>query len=329
MKLKALLPLVVWLLAALTASGQTDALLTQYFEVPTYYNAGAAGTGGMLRVRGVSRLQWVGIDNAPRTFLAVAESPFNLLGRGMGGGLWISQERMGLYDNLNVALQLSIRLKLAGGVLSVGLQPGMINQKFRGSEVFIPDDDDYHEETDEAIPRTDISGSAFDFGAGLHYSRRGFYVGVSATHLTSPTVTFSGSTSASQDGESGSGNFEFRARRTLYLTSGGNIRLRNPLFELMPSMLVASDFTYTRVIATARMRYRKILSFGAGYRHDDAVSLMIGAEYKGFFLGYSFDYPLTEISRASHGSHEVTAGYALKLDLSDKNRFKQKSIRIM
>ena len=56
---------------------------------------------------------------------------------------------------------------------------------------------------------------------------------------------------------------------------------------------------------------------------------MIGAEYKGFFLGYSYDYPLTEISRASSGSHEVMAGYSLKLDFGAKNRFKQKSIRIM
>ncbi len=116
----------------------------------------------MLRIRGASRLQWVGIDNAPRTFLALAESPFNLAGKRLGAGLWVRQERLGLYDDLSLALQVSYKIRLAGGTLSIGVQPGVITEKFRGSEVFIPDDDNYHEETDEAIPRSDMSGTAFD-----------------------------------------------------------------------------------------------------------------------------------------------------------------------
>lgn len=35
------------------------------------------------------------------------------------------------------------------------------------------------------------------------------------------------------------------------------------------------------------------------------------------------------IVKASSGSHEVFLGYSLKLDLSDKNKNKHKSIRIM
>ena len=313
--------------AALCATAQTDLLLTQYYEVPSYYNPAATGTTDLLRLRVGSRMQWVGIDNAPRSFLGVADTPFRLFGRRFGGGMWIKQERMGLYEDLSVALQLSYSFRFLGGSLSVGLQPGMLNEKFRGSEVFIPDDDNYHEETDEAIPRSDMSGSVFDMGAGIVYSRRHFSLGVGCSHLMSPTVTFS-SDHTSSSAESGR-EYEFKARRTLYFTADGNIELKRSLFELMPSMMVATDFNFTRLIATARVRYKQFLSFGAGYRHDDAVSLMLGAEYKGFFLGYSYDYPLTEISRASSGSHEVMAGYSLKLDFGAKNRYRQKSIRIM
>lgn len=53
------------------------------------------------------------------------------------------------------------------------------------------------------------------------------------------------------------------------------------------------------------------------------------AEFKGFFLGYSFDYALTDINRASSGSHEIFLGYKLKLDFSEKNKNKHKSIRIL
>ena len=56
---------------------------------------------------------------------------------------------------------------------------------------------------------------------------------------------------------------------------------------------------------------------------------MIGAEYKNFIAGYAYDYPVSAIVKASSGSHEVFLGYRMKLDLSNKNKNKHKSIRIM
>ena len=93
--------------------------------------------------------------------------------------------------------------------------------------------------------------------------------------------------------------------------------------------MVKSDFTFTTGEITARARYNKFLSFGIGYRWKDAVVATVAAEFKNFFLGYSYDYATSAIAKASSGSHEVFAGYRLKLDLSDKNRNKQKNIRIM
>ena len=94
-------------------------------------------------------------------------------------------------------------------------------------------------------------------------------------------------------------------------------------------MLVKSDFDTTRAEITGRVRYKKFITAGVGYRYDDAVVAMIGAEYKGFFIGYSYDYPTSAISKASSGSHEIFAGYSLKLNMSEKNKNKHKSIRIM
>ena len=56
---------------------------------------------------------------------------------------------------------------------------------------------------------------------------------------------------------------------------------------------------------------------------------MVGAEYKNFFLGYAYDYPLSAIARGSSGSHEIVAGYSLKINLTGKNRNRHRSIRIM
>ncbi len=56
---------------------------------------------------------------------------------------------------------------------------------------------------------------------------------------------------------------------------------------------------------------------------------MVAAEFKNFFIGYSYDYPTSAISKASSGSHEVVIGYKVKLDFSGKNKNKHRSIRIM
>ena len=304
---------------------QVDAQFTQYYAVPTYYNAAATGETDFVRMRGGSRLQWMGIDNAPRTFVLTADMPFKFIGKRFGAGLNMQQESLGLYKNMDLGLQLSYKHKLFGGVLSAGLQVGIINETFKGSEVYLPDDDDYHESTDDAIPTQDLSGTSLDLGVGVYYTHKLFWAGVSCQHVNSPTITF--------NSESGEGtnekNYEFQAGRILYFMAGSNIPVKNTLFEVIPSVMVKSDFTFTTAEITGRVRYRKFLSMGLGYRYDDAISVVIGAEIKNFYLGYSYDYPTSAISKASSGSHEIFAGYSLKLDLSDKNRNKHKSIRIM
>lgn len=307
------------------ALAQVDAQFTQYFEVPSYYNPGAIGTTDYLRIRGGSRLQWVGISKAPNTFLAVADMPFKFIGKKFGVGLVLQQESMGLYKNMSLGAQLGYKFKLLGGTMSAGVQLGFIDESFKGSDVFIPDDDDYHEGTDDAIPTTDIRGTAFDVGFGVYYTHKYFWAGISGTHLTAPTITMN-----AESGEGGEEkNYEFQTGRVLYFMAGSNIPLKNTLFEIIPSLMVKSDFTFTTAEITGRVRYNKFLSAGVGYRYDDAVSVMLGAEYKNFFLGYSYDYPISDISKASSGSHEIFAGYSLKLDFSEKNKNKHKSIRIM
>ena len=164
-----------------------------------------------------------------------------------------------------------------------------------------------------------------DVSAGIFYTHKYFWVGVSGLHLLQPTVKMGleGSEStASQE-------YETVVPRTLYFMGGSNIPLKNTLFELQPSLMVKTDFSVFSAEITARARYNKFLSFGVGYRWKEAVMIMAGAEYKNFFVGYAYDYPLSAIARASSGSHELLVGYKMKIDLSGKNKNKHRSIRIM
>jgi len=319
-----IIPLLL-LAVAMPLRAQSDAALTQYFNAPTYYNPAAVGETDFLRIRGGSRLQWVGIDGAPQTFIVTADSPFKLFNKKVAAGVVLQQESIGLFSGIAAGAQLAYKQKIGKGILTGAVQIGFLNQKFKGTEVEIPDDDDFHESTDEAIPTNDIAGTSVDFGAGLWYTHRLFYAGVSCTHINSPAVNMTMEGSETTEDR----KYEFKFGRTLYFIAGSNIPVKNTLFEVMPSVMVKSDLTFTQVDVTLRARYNRFLTFGAAYRSEDAVSVILGVDFKGFFLGYSYDYPLSAISRASSGSHEIMAGYNLKLDFSEKNRNRHKSIRIM
>lgn len=320
-----LLPALLLLLCAPRSSAQSDAQFSQYFEVPNYYNPGAIGVTDFLKIRGGTRLQWVGIHGAPKTFLVSGDMPFKFLKKRFGVGLVMQQESMGLYKNLNLGAQIAYKQKLFKGQLSIGAQIGFVDQSFKGTEVFIPDQDDYHQPSDDAIPKQDIRGNAFDVSAGLFYTHPKFWVGVSGTHLNSPSVKLN-----SESGEnSEEKNYEFNIGRTLYFMAGSNIKIKNTLFEVMPSAMVKSDFTFTTWEATVRGRYNKFLSLGFGYRWKDAVYAVVSAELKGFYLGASYDYSTTAIAKASSGSFEIFVGYSMKLNLGEKNKNRHRSVRIM
>ncbi len=310
---------------AFIASAQSDGVMTQYYEVPTYYNPAAAGETDFVKIIGGSRLQWVGIEKAPKTFLMTADMPVRLFGKRFGIGAVVRQESRGLYSDMAAGIQAGYKFRLLKGEFTIALQAGMVNETFKGSEVYIPGDDDYHQPTDDGIPTSDLTGTSFDMGLGVWYTHKWFYAGLSCTHITSPSIGLTMEGSESTEAQS----YEFNVGRTLYFTAGSNIPIKNTLFEVMPSVLVKSDFTFTQAEVTARIRYNKFLSGGIGYRYQDAVSLMLGVDFRNFYLGYSYDYPTSAISRASSGSHEIFAGYKLKLDFSDKNRHRHKSIRIM
>ena len=312
-----LMMLVAWV-SVPTLKAQVDNQYTQYYMVPGYYNPSAIGNTDYIHITLGSRAQWVGIKHAPLSFVGLADMPFKFLNKRFATGVSINQTSMGLYSGLNASAQLAYKHRLFGGTLSGGFQVGLVNEKFKGSEII----EIGGEEADDAIPKTDVSGNALDLGVGLHYQHKYWWAGISATHLTEPSVEMKAE-----------GNEEdlyiFEAGRTYYFMAGGNIPIKNTLFELQPSVFVKTDFNLFQAEATMRVRYNKFITAGVAYRHNDAVSLVAGVEIKNFVVGYSYDYPISDISKATSGSHEVFVNYNVKLNLGEKNKNKHKSIRLM
>lgn len=308
------------------AQAQMDIQLSQYWAAPAYYNAGAVGQGDKLNILAGTRQQWIGIEGAPAGYWARVDMPFKILNSNHGVGVAFSSTTEGLFSNMVVGAQYAFKYKIKKSYLCIGVQAGLVEQKFDGTKVEIPSSDHHTPPgEDEDIPTTEVEGMAFDMGVGIYYVHPYFHVGISANHLTEPTIRYDDSSGSGQS-ENG---FEVFVPRQFYFMAGGNIPLKNPLYEIQPSLMVSTDFNVFTAEATVRLRYNKFFWGGLGYRWNDAVSIMLGAEYKGFILGYSYDLPVTAVLKASSGSHEVFLGYSMKIDLSEKNKTKHKSIRIL
>ncbi len=305
---------------------QSDPQFNQYWALPSYYNPAAAGESDFVRVRGAARLQWLGIKHAPKSFAVTGDMPLKLFGKRLGIGATVTSESLGLFSNIMAGVQANYRFTFKNKTFIVaGLQLGFFNSKFKGTEVYIPDGDDYHTTNDPAIPTQDLTGNAFDLGLGAWYVHPLFSVGISGQHLLKPSVTMQ------QEGSDTGGAQEYKTElgRMAYLMAIGNIALKNTLFVLQPSLLLKSDFQMFMAEITARATYNRFLFASLGYRLNDAISISAGVEFKNFFVGYAYEYPLSAIGKVSSGSHELVAGYSLKLDLSGKNKNRHRAVRIM
>ena len=322
-----------------TLKAQFDTQLSNYWAAISYFNPAYAGQTGNLEATLIGRMQWLGIENAPRTTILTAQMPFQFLGKVHGVGASMYNDRIGLFSVTEYSAQYAWKKKMFKGTFSAGIQAGYINQSFDGTKVDIPEDD-YHSQTDEAIPNTLVSGSSIDASLGVFFSKEKWFAGLSVNHLLAPTLSLSD-------------NYRFEIPRTYYFTAGYNIQLNNPLLELRPTLLVKTMemsslslsedsllekvavssakamLQNTQVDVSMRMVYNKQFWGGVSWRKGDAVMLMLGGKFKMIEAGYTYDYPISRIVKASTGSHEVFIRYSMEINLNKGVKNKHKSVRIL
>ncbi len=299
-----------WLTMSVMA--QQEASFAHYWAMEPSFNPAAVGKESKINVVGAYNMSLVGFEHNPRTMYVAADMPFRLIGAFHGVGIQLMNDEIGLFTHKRILLQYAFKQKLFGGTLSIGIQGGMLSEGFKGSEI------DVETPSDPAFVTTDVTGTALDLSAGLYYQRKNWYVGVSVLHATAPEV------------ELGEKSI-LEISRMYYLTGGYNIRLRNPFFTIHPTVLARTDGTAYRVDVTARVKYthdRKMLYGGVGYSPSNSVTAMIGGNFHGICLGYSYEM-FTSGTGMGHGCHELFVGYQTELNLYKKGRNRHQSVRIL
>ena len=298
---------------ASTARAQSDVQFSDFSRLKYYYNPGASGTDGLLNVAAAYSMQFAGFDNAPKTLYVGADLPIYFLNPHHGAGINLFSDDFGMFTQQKIAIQYAYNFKIAKNTkLAIGGQFGMMTEKIDPKGLTVKDD------RDPVLPTSQVDGNHADFGAGIYVYNPKFWGGISSLHLAAPTLVLSE-------------KYEFKVDRMYYLMGGCNIKLKNTFLTLQPSFMVMTDLDNWREDIQCRLNYEwsgKSMFIGAGYSPSVSATFLVGGNFHGVSLCYSYQMYTSGINLAN-GTHELTLGYQTELDLFKKGRNKHKSVRFL
>jgi type IX secretion system PorP/SprF family membrane protein len=264
--MKKIIPLFVFLFS-ISAYAQQEAQFTQYMFNNMAYNPGYAGINKQICANTLLRQQWVGFTDpdgnkgAPQTYLLSIDAPVRFLRGGLGATLF--QDKLGFETNLGVKLAYAYHLNLPNGVLGLGLQAGFLNKSIDFGK-FKPIDAADPLLQSRSIEKTMITDIAF----GAFYNIPGVaYAGISSSQLIQGDIKLN------------IPNSQASLKRHYYLVGAYHWVMPNsPDWQISPYLMIKSDFASTQYDVSGIVKYQNRFWAGLTYRHQDAVSILLGAQ---------------------------------------------------
>lgn len=305
--------LTLALLCMSTARAQMDVQFSDYTRLLPYYNPAVSGTNGLLNVAAAYAMQFVGYDDAPGTMYVGADMPVYFLNAHHGAGINFLSDQAGMFTQQRIGLQYAYNFRVGKrGKLAFGASVALLTETIDGSDVELED------QSDPAFPSGEETGNSVDLSVGIYFTHPNWWAGLSAQHLTAPTIVLDD-------------QYEYAIDRIYYLTGGYNIRLKNTFLSLQPSFMVMTDWDNWREDVQCRLTYDyegRSFYAGVGYSPDISVTFLVGGNFHGISLGYSYQLYTSGVG-AINGSHEISLGYQTDLDLFKKGRNRHRSVRFL
>ncbi len=254
-------------------------------------NPAVGGSEPFFEAKCDSRYQWIGIADAPRTYILSVNGPTKSLKMGLGGLLFSDiagpTRRTGFY--LSYAYHLKITEKIKG---SLGISAGVLQFMVDASKISLHDPDD------NTLGIGSQSMIVPDFGAGFYiYSTdKKWYIGGSVPQIFQSRVKFFNYETSSSS----------KLNAHAYVTGAYKFDVGSD-FKVEPSTCL--KFVYPTPLQFdigVRGIYKEKYWLGAVYRNKDAVSAIIGFNIlENISLVYSYDYTLSNIKKYTFGTHEL------------------------
>ena len=256
-------------------------------------NPAFAGTKPYYQVKSNNRYQWIGVNDAPRTFILSGFGPEKSKDMGYGAQIFSDvvgpTSRLGFYGSYayNIRLKDDIRL-------SMGLSVGIMQFKIDGSQITL------HDSGDPSLGTLMYSTNAPDADFGLLIYTEQWNFGIVAKQLVNYNVDY-------KDLESLQKNvlkthFQMHGDYRFDINNDWSVEPFAILKFLYPAPLQV-DFGFRGI-------WKKMIWLGTSWRSQDAVSIMLGYEYDNqISFGYSYDITTSNLRTASSGSHEIMIGF--------------------
>jgi len=296
------------------ANAQQTIQFSQYVFNGLAVNPAYAGYKDDWTVNLSSRIQWVGINDAPRTGTLSVDGLPNTDNKNVGLGLIATFDQLGPENTSSLYLNYAYRLQLDNEDtrrLCFGFAVGAEQYSIDGSKFNATDPGD------GAIPLGVVSKFTPDVRVGIYYYSPGAYFGASVFNLLSGAGI-----------KSVENTQIVQMVRTAYITGGVLLPLDDHL-DLKPSMMIKEDFKGpTNIDISSYLLFNKIFWLGASYRTGIAIWNKNGLQSVGdnsdavaaiaqFYIndhlrvGYSFDFTTSKLANYQNGSHEVSLSLTL------------------
>lgn len=273
----------------LFVNAQQLPLYTQYMLNDFVMNPAIAGKNPYFEAKSDNRYQWIGITDAPRTYILSVHGPTKKQNVGLGGYLFTDivgpTRRIGMDLTYAYHMKLSDKLKLG-----LGASAGLLQWAVDGSKIILRD------------PFDNIISSGYqsvlvpNLGAGFYLYTEKWYVGAAVPQVYPGQLKFFSYMTQT----------ESRMETHMYATAGYKFDIGED-FDIEPSIL----FKYVKPVPLQfdgglKFTYKESVWVGATYRTMDAWAAFVGFNYdKNITLGYSYDFTTTNIKNYSTGTHEL------------------------
>lgn len=275
-----------------------DPLYSQFMTNPFLINPAIAGTYPYYQVYLNSRLQWVGMSDAPITNILSMNGP--MVNQPMGLGGYILNDATGPESKTTLNVTYAYNYSIAEDLkISMGLMLGLIQHKI--GELTMEEDDPIYSEG-QIYKNIKPDGTL-----GFYLYSSTYHAGISMTNLFGSKLKFETNDTIS---------FVSRLKQHFYL-HGGYKYLINREMSVEPTMVLRKvSATPLQIDLNCRFWYANRqwdgnkLWGGLSYRSSDAVVIMIGFTYqRKIEIGYSYDVGINKLRKQNAGSHEIMIGF--------------------
>jgi type IX secretion system PorP/SprF family membrane protein len=289
------------------AIAQQDFQYTQFMFNKMSFNPAYAGTKGHWLLSAIYRKQWFGIDRAPQT------ATFNAHGaiakKRVGLGLSINYDQIGFSDRVGIETNYSYIIPFKNdSFLSFGLRGGVYYRQIRWDEADLIDQDD------AAIPMAATSLIVPNFGAGIYYQSKSWYIGLSAPHLFVNQGDFNIASSSGVVEPDFTQHFYAMGGFMFGLTEGVQIQ-QNLLVKYVMNAPASIDINVSFVFV------ERVL-FGVTYRVGDSVDALLQWQISPQLrIAAAYDFSITNLQRYNSGSIEAMISYWLVKDTDKQGQY--------